>query len=35
MIAKIATGEIEETRAPSKKIKSGKTGAIGNREKIG
>ena len=34
LIAKIATGELEETRRPSKKVKSGKAGAKARNAKL-
>jgi hypothetical protein len=34
LIAKIATGEIEETPRPSKKVKSGKAGAKARNAKL-
>lgn len=34
MVAKIATGEIEETPRPSNKVKSGKAGAAARAKKL-
>lgn len=34
MVAQIATGEIEETPAPSNKVKSGQAGAAARAEKL-